>query len=1250
MGEECEALNVKGVARGLAVANGRLYVATENGSIHCYVSENENKNSNCKSLLPPLSFAEKDIKTGKKILRLLRKDEILRGFALVLESEKSSLAGILATETQLKVLKPLVEDGAIHSARNRLLDTSLYGTRLTVDEIDHPSSLPYPPYFANLIVVTESAAEISWQELYRVLRPCGGLLVCLGGKGDELAGLADIEDNDEIWKAEGMTILARGKLPGAFDWDSTVSCDNRVTAPLELLWYGGAGPSRQPNRHGNGMAPIAANGRYFVIGEHGLTAMDAYNGTELWLRILPYAFKSDKGNALKTMAVDDESVYLNFGDVLYELNAADGRQMAVFGDFKKPVNYNLKKTKKFNIELDKDHTGHVILRADEEGLTIKLLTDLIETSGKDLWELFIDFRAPEKRHDIYGPGVAIFTINIGNAAISPILFNHAGHHLKLNLPKPELDIVDNSDEGGEKIICRISWKAVKDFAGRPVKEFAFATTLQAYSRGEKRTKHRYLFADKTAGIVNNGWGVFAYGDQSAKKTKIPVVDGTFADLPERVRKWARLPSRPQGNPYRKWSRPTRINPLTGVDSSQIYCRAYGCTRSIPSATMDFFRSATIAYYDYEKDFGIRNFGGIRSGCASPGSMMPALGLLIANGEARGCRCSYNFETSLALVPVETPKNEYWAVFHDNTPRGAALKHLSINIGAPGDRRDSNGSLWVGYPRSKQIEWNAASRIPFHINSKKAPRFFRFNSDRVLIDKTDSPWIYSSGSIGIEKAVIDLAFYDDQGAVLSHPAKTPPEIDGNLTDSCWDGAAPAPFDDKHETAYVRHDSENLYIGYNRKRIVDRFGKTPPIIMSAIGEDAPVWQDDSIEVYLRDPDQSKVIQLGCTAFGARYDRRWETVFNIPRIKSVKIDADSTDWNNRGLAIDLFKEGECTLGWNTNGILIFAELAKDFSITKADLDALILVVADIGKNKHSFVELAIDPSSAANIIDHRLYLTEKCRRTKDSTTTVISTSQTENRYIVEALIPWIDLGITPKLNTTVAFPIAFYNSADIDPRFRRKGAWRHNQILKDLSSICRLRLSETSSPPCKLAAFPLAEEGLMLETTLSTKEDKEWDGAWVNDASVKKDCLSTEIRIPWKDLENEGLNRNNLKIALINKGLYGDTPVNLLYAMRKDALALYLRGEPLPEKRFTVRLHFSEPHDIETGQRIFDVKLQGHTVLKNLDIFKETGKKNTALVKEFIDVAADTAITVDMISKTPQNAPVLNGIEIDYGSVGE
>jgi len=81
--------------------------------------------------------------------------------------------------------------------------------------------------------------------------------------------------------------------------------------------------------------------------------------------------------------------------------------------------------------------------------------------------------------------------------------------------------------------------------------------------------------------------------------------------------------------------------------------------------------------------------------------------------------------------------------------------------------------------------------------------------------------------------------------------------------------------------------------------------------------------------------------------------------------------------------------------------------------------------------------------------------------------------------------------------------------------------------------------------------------------------------------------------------------------------------------------------------LRLHFAELEDIKPGQRVFDVKLQGKTVLRDFDVIKAAGGRNRALVKQFDQIVATKGILLELIPKvkelTPASAPIISGIEI-------
>jgi len=65
------------------------------------------------------------------------------------------------------------------------------------------------------------------------------------------------------------------------------------------------------------------------------------------------------------------------------------------------------------------------------------------------------------------------------------------------------------------------------------------------------------------------------------------------------------------------------------------------------------------------------------------------------------------------------------------------------------------------------------------------------------------------------------------------------------------------------------------------------------------------------------------------------------------------------------------------------------------------------------------------------------------------------------------------------------------------------------------------------------------------------------------------------------------------------------------------------------------------------VFDVKLQGKRVLSGLDVFKEAGGRNKAIVKELKGVRVEDALTIELTSvatnPTMGQAPILSGIEV-------
>ena len=86
------------------------------------------------------------------------------------------------------------------------------------------------------------------------------------------------------------------------------------------------------------------------------------------------------------------------------------------------------------------------------------------------------------------------------------------------------------------------------------------------------------------------------------------------------------------------------------------------------------------------------------------------------------------------------------------------------------------------------------------------------------------------------------------------------------------------------------------------------------------------------------------------------------------------------------------------------------------------------------------------------------------------------------------------------------------------------------------------------------------------------------------------------------------------------------------------------------YTVRLHFSELTWTASGQRLFNVAINGATVLSNFDIYATAGGEYRALVEQFTAAANPLGQIVISFSKGSADNPEIAGIEVlGSGSLG-
>ena len=175
-----------------------------------------------------------------------------------------------------------------------------------------------------------------------------------------------------------------------------------------------------------------------------------------------------------------------------------------------------------------------------------------------------------------------------------------------------------------------------------------------------------------------------------------------------------------------------------------WSRNYGCNTPAASENLLTFRSGAAGYYDLCNDGGTGNLGGFRSSCTN--NLIVADGLLTAPDYTRTCTCSYQNQASLALVPM--PDAEEWTFFPPREVKGV-VQSVGINLGAPGNRKADDGTLWLEYPPVGGTDERPAVAVSPNGWTGSAATRRRWQGD-------GPAWVGASGGKGLRSLTLTLS--------------------------------------------------------------------------------------------------------------------------------------------------------------------------------------------------------------------------------------------------------------------------------------------------------------------------------------------------------------------------------------------------------------------------------------------------------------------------------------------------------------
>ncbi|MCX5661128.1 MAG: PQQ-binding-like beta-propeller repeat protein [Planctomycetota bacterium] len=935
---------VRGKAYELAVADGRLYAVTDAGQISCFasapaVAPGTSAPGNAAPAVAPKLIAAPITRAtatlvdptplAAGLIKQIADAKLDVGYALVVGTHESlSLARALAERTQLDVVLALPDAKAVAAARDYFLNqTALYGSRVHVLAVDRLDALPFPRWFASVVYLAGNvkADRGCLAECYRVLRPAGGLMVLGTTPRDaapRLLAEAGVPAN-EIDAAGPAAKVVRGRLAGALDWDTKETNDKLVRWPLRPIWFGGTGPAKTHNRKYQAPTLATANGRFIENGQTHVTAVDAYNGAEWWSVRKPV--EAVGGHFGSSINADDRFAYFTVAPYTnpgekrrfwgcIALDARSGKQQAIYAPkWSAPPSFTLDKPKTWAIEpipfadaawnpklnqaggeagLDTSAGNRVTVARDEKGLVVTLVARPAAPATREEWLVGFDLRPPGQRLGLCQGVCWTYRVSlkrdVPGAAPTVLPAVGEGH--------PALAASGKVEGGASTITLRLAWADVPSLANKPPAppaSLGFAAVVDffkgpavdlAVSRGSNLAER---FQQDTAEALNAGWPNLVLDPAATKDLAerptilaggLAGVENDGADLGEPL-------------PLAKWQMQNRVtpgfaaaqglrtHPLTGEQVEKIWIHGDGCSAATYADAGILSRAANAGFYDFVDDSGLRSFGGVRQSCGS--SVMAAQGVwYMANGGS-GCECTYAFLSQVALAPADRRSHEDWAQFAD-WRADTQVRQAALNFGAPGDRRDEAGVLWLGVPRAsghRSATYGIYGWAPYHgVWQQPAPSVlpvdlaietfpaagpnagpFRVNADRVEIAGTDKPWIYASQVRAIRKATLKVDFYP---ALAARPAGGPVALDGKLDEPAWKAKPQVRLAMSQSSVAFAYDDENLYIAGQRDAAVDRKGEARNWngLASAVSGDA--W-----EVYLTDASQQKVIHLATNCAGAR-----------------------------------------------------------------------------------------------------------------------------------------------------------------------------------------------------------------------------------------------------------------------------------------------------------------------------------------------------------------------------------------------
>jgi outer membrane protein assembly factor BamB len=789
---------IDGDARGLAAADGRLFVSTSRGRIYAFGSARGAVTSSDRPNVDADPYPA-DAWTDKyrvAAAEMLKRSGVNRGYCLVLGSEQGRLAYELARQSDLKIYGVERDAEKVSVARKALSKAGLYGHRVTIHHVDD-DVLPYSNYFANLIVsdrlLLTGQLPASGESVAGYLKPAGGV-VCLGQPDPTASANASLAtwligtqlvDQSEIKQDPTWATLTRGTLPGAGNWshqyaepgNTANSGDKVVQGGLGVLWYGDPGPDLMVNRHQGAVGPLVVDGRMFIQGESSLMAYDVYNGLFLWEVENSEATRTGvfQNRSPGNLAAGNDLLFHMVRERVYAHDVATGEVRAIYSlpdsvdpETKQWGYIGYRDGRLIGTATTRETIARRFRRRGNPGAAATDAVFAIDTeTGEHLW--------------VYqGKSIDFQTIALGPDRVFFIDSSVTSEQRADILRQDKSELKQLTGEAAKRAEERMKDLDVRlavaiDAAVGDVLWKNPVDVTDCSDIGIGGGKLTLIYQDDTlllCGANANGhyWNQFIAGEFERRRLvalsatvgyKLWSKDANYRHRPIII--GSRVIAEPWGFDLRTGEQEMREHPLTGAEVPWSIARpGHHCGMLTGSDNMLVFRSGFTGFYDLSTDSGTRHFAGHRLGCWI--NAIPTNGLVVMPEASAGCVCMFSIASTIVMEPRE-PRRP-WSLFSQTGP-STPVRQVALNLGAPGDRRDQTGQLWLSWPRpSDNPRSNSTDKtglaLEFDIETtfRSGGGFVSHDGDATVGVSPELAWVTSSGGRGLVRLSVPLLGAED----------------------------------------------------------------------------------------------------------------------------------------------------------------------------------------------------------------------------------------------------------------------------------------------------------------------------------------------------------------------------------------------------------------------------------------------------------------------------------------------------------